>query len=332
MTVCSDDPLSVGGASQQYRRLGLRGVLAYHHLTSITPPHLESPVPPTWSPISLDVADMATDVPRDAGPPLLKAFSPLAVNGVVVLSSFARNSLSHASPWRQLATLWGRDGAMEVPSLDLADNALGEEGVAALGRALVTPPIRPRLPVATLCLCGCGLADTDIEVLAPTMASIATLRPGSLSTLDLSRNQLTDSAIATFVRCFSSVSPNHLCLASNELRDDGCHALEQWITASYEGERLRPRLTSLDLSDNHITSHGAQPLAHALPLASCLTALSLRDNVVDVRGIDAVRRALPTSHIDTVWLSGNCLDTQQTAQLATLCSEGVQQRPCTVYL
>lgn len=138
-------------------------------------------------------------------------------------------------------------GNAGLAALDLATNEVGEGGARALAGALQVNTALTELDLGSN-----GVGDVGAIALARALKSNA-----GLTWLDLSANSLGDMGVKAFARVLGSRGlATKLSLGENVISDEGAAALAKAM-------RQHGSLTFLDLQSNRISSHGAWLLAEA---------------------------------------------------------------------
>ncbi|XP_045148324.1 NACHT, LRR and PYD domains-containing protein 2 [Echinops telfairi] len=153
------------------------------------------------------------------------------------------------------------------------------------------------------------LSLTDIELLDEGMASLC----DTLEHLECSLQKLSlEKCLLTKACCkdLSSALVNnqkltHLCLAKNDLGDDGVTLLCEGLSSP------KCRLQTLVLWDCGITDEGCSHLSKLLQQKSCLTQLDLGMNRIGFTGLNLLCEALkePTCSLKCLWLKIDKSDT-----------------------
>jgi|APGre2960657444_1045066.scaffolds.fasta_scaffold00748_1 hypothetical protein len=155
-------------------------------------------------------------------------------------------------------------------SLDLSHNPLGDQGLQALAAALC----QSLLPLQTLTLANCQLAHGATHALAAALSR----EHCALTSLDVGRNEELNGGVL-----FDALSVNASLTA---LAVDGCGLRGDCLRALASAIRENNTLRALDLSDNVLGQHVAQPsLAAALRDNRALLVLDLSRNGVTQQAV-----------------------------------------------
>ena len=191
-----------------------------------------------------------------------------------------------------------------LSSLDLANNALGDAGAAALAPAL--PLLAGSL--RRLCLSGNGFNAEGVAELALTMAgltglqaldldgslydgSVSALTPclaqlTTLTLLRLGRNRIAEEGLAALVPCLARMTMlQHLGLGGCYMGDEGASPMMSSLGAVL-GNLVS--LTHLDVSSNELFDVGAAALADGLLHLTALRHLDVAHNGIEEAGFDAL--------------------------------------------
>ena len=201
------------------------------------------------------------------------------------------NSMLGDEACRVIATC----GLTELRTLDLGVNYIGTEGAAALAESKLLPKLRyldisqnveclaagtsrlivsPKLQSLTaLRLWGCGNESSGVDVATLAMPS----RGPTLRALELECGSMKSKALTAFAKCPAVQGLWFLSLKGRGVSDAGVRVLTK-----SDGFK---QLTVLDVSDNEITSRGAESLA-AWPVP--LQSLNLSGNTINVKGAKAL--------------------------------------------
>jgi Ran GTPase-activating protein (RanGAP) involved in mRNA processing and transport len=125
----------------------------------------------------------------------------------------------------------------------------------------------------------------------------ATHGMGSLTSLNLAGNEMTEDAIEPLLECLECHKLlTELVLDDNELEDGGAQALAEFLEDDGSGVRL-PKLQTLSLCFNEMHSSGAKALARAVVAGSdsgarTVEQLRLNGNAIGPKGMQELQTLL----------------------------------------
>lgn len=159
--------------------------------------------------------------------------------------------------------------------LDLGNNCIGYKGAEELAKCF---RLNQTTRLQKLLLPFNNIKDKGAEALAFAL-------PSSLQHLDLTSNDLRESAAEVLAACLKDQQLQRLDLGINRLGDEGAEALATAL-------RGNDSLTQLDLSRNDLRRPAAEALADALCVNTGLHHLDLARNELRQRGAEALIGAL----------------------------------------
>ncbi|KAI9913595.1 hypothetical protein PsorP6_006664 [Peronosclerospora sorghi] len=223
----------------------------------------------------------------------------LGDEGVTLLcAGLARNPHSGLQRWDLESKSLGLAGASAIghvlqtnktlTSLTLSRNRIGDEGIDQLVKGVRA---NAHVPLAELHVTDVAISGAGLAHLTPWLAS----RECSLTTLQLSFNQLEDTPAAFWNAIASNASVTTLLLKACKLMD---HHVAHLAAALRDNRTL----IELDLSDNQLTHVACASLANGLRHNKTLRTLRLSTNTCHDQGAQLLAQTLETHNATLTYL------------------------------
>lgn len=162
-----------------------------------------------------------------------------------------------------------------MKKLDLRDNMFGVEAGIALGNALSLFTGLTEVYLSYL-----NVEDEGAKALANALQESAP----SLEVLEMAGNDITSQVASTLAACLAAKQYlKKLCLAENELKDEGALLIAKALGEGHE------QLIEVDLSSNSIRRAGARVLAQAVVHKPGFKLLNINGNFISDEGLDEVK-------------------------------------------
>ena len=146
-------------------------------------------------------------------------------------------------------------------SLKLANNDIGDSGLAALAAAIRTicsydETKHPQTILNALDLSACDIGDAGVDTLALTLEEASENEKVIIRNLILSNNHISDDGAMNLGRFFRSKDPLFLDLSNNKITDRGVSTIAEGIEQGL--------LSDVSLRSCHIHADGAERIGAAL--------------------------------------------------------------------
>jgi Ran GTPase-activating protein (RanGAP) involved in mRNA processing and transport len=171
-------------------------------------------------------------------------------------------------------------GLHHLTSLSLNDNNLGAEAGIELAQVIRNNSQHLKF----LNLGDIGVEEKGVEAILNSLASI---KPGVLTHLDLSANELTSKSASKLVRVVRSQSASleHLKLEDNELRSSGASKLFSALSSC-------KKLTYLNLTNNHLGDRCSNALLSFIADSPQLKELHINGNRFTESTLDRIKETV----------------------------------------
>jgi Ran GTPase-activating protein (RanGAP) involved in mRNA processing and transport len=202
--------------------------------------------------------------------------------------------------------------ATKLKRLNLSDNTYGVGGATALAGSLAKMP-----DMEWLNLCDTGENNSEVLLCASVplillswpavcaglteegvvLVMKATHGMGSLTSLNLAGNDVTEDAVEPLLECLKCHTKlEELILDDNDLEDSGAQALAELLESGDGDATVLPCLKTLSLCFTEMHSSGAKAIAHAIAKgdsgARSVEEVRLNGNAIGPKGLGELQKVL----------------------------------------